>query len=102
MDPRLEPRLNLTRRRFLGGAGIGIGTAALGELLHRICLPRSATRRCHRRTSRAPALRAEGQARHLSVPGRRAFAARPVRLQAAAREAAGQPTCRIRSATGSG
>jgi len=43
MDPRLEPRLNLTRRRFLGGAGIGIGTAALGELLHQDLFAQSAT-----------------------------------------------------------
>jgi len=34
MDPRLEERLNLTRRHFLGRAGIGIGTAALTELLN--------------------------------------------------------------------
>ena len=34
MDPRLEQRLSLTRRQFLGGAGIGIGTVALGELLN--------------------------------------------------------------------
>ena len=34
MDPRLEQRLSLTRRHFLGRAGIGIGTAALTELLN--------------------------------------------------------------------
>ena len=34
MDPRLEQRLNLTRRHFLGRAGLGIGTVALAELLH--------------------------------------------------------------------
>ena len=34
MDPRLERGLNLTRRQFLGRAGVGIGTAALAELLN--------------------------------------------------------------------
>src|SRR6185437_4320657 len=34
MDPRVEQRLSLTRRHFLGRAGIGIGTAALAELLN--------------------------------------------------------------------
>lgn len=34
MDPRLERGLSLSRRQFLGGAGIGIGTLALGELLN--------------------------------------------------------------------
>jgi hypothetical protein len=34
MDPRLEQRLRLTRRQFLGGAGIGLGAFALGELLN--------------------------------------------------------------------
>jgi hypothetical protein len=33
MDPRLQHRLNLTRRAFLARAGVGIGAAALGELL---------------------------------------------------------------------
>src|SRR5262245_60163599 len=34
MDPRLESGLRAARRRFLGQAGIGIGMAALAELLH--------------------------------------------------------------------
>ena len=33
MDQRFEVPLNLTRRRFLGTAGLGIGAAALAELL---------------------------------------------------------------------
>jgi hypothetical protein len=42
MDPRLEQRLRLTRRQFLGGAGIGIGTVALGELLDQDLLAQTA------------------------------------------------------------
>ena len=33
MDPRLKHPLNVTRRHFLGRAGVGIGVAALAELL---------------------------------------------------------------------
>jgi len=44
MDPRLEQRLNLTRRHFLGRAGIGIGTAALAELLQQDLFAQSANR----------------------------------------------------------
>src|SRR6185503_338740 len=33
MDPRLTYPLNVTRRHFLGRAGVGIGVAALAELL---------------------------------------------------------------------
>jgi hypothetical protein len=33
MDRRFEDPLHLTRRRFLGTAGLGIGAAALAELL---------------------------------------------------------------------
>src|SRR5262245_20032422 len=33
MDPREDFLLNVTRRQFLGKAGIGIGAAALAELL---------------------------------------------------------------------
>ena len=43
----------------------------------------------------AAALRAEGEARHLPAPVRRAVAARPVRLQAAAGEAARTQTARL-------
>ena len=42
MDPRLEQRLSSTRRRFLGRAGIGIGAAALGELLNQDLFAQSA------------------------------------------------------------
>ena len=44
MDPRLEQRLNSTRRHFLGRAGIGIGTAALGELLNQDLFAQAANR----------------------------------------------------------
>jgi hypothetical protein len=33
MDPRLERSINLTRRHFLGRAGVGLGTVALADLL---------------------------------------------------------------------
>jgi uncharacterized protein DUF1501 len=44
MDPRLEQRLSLTRRHLLGRAGIGIGTAALAELLHQDLFAQGANR----------------------------------------------------------
>jgi hypothetical protein len=34
MDPRLERSINLTRRHFLGRAGVGLGAVALAELLN--------------------------------------------------------------------
>ena len=34
MDPRLEHSINLTRRHFLGRAGVSIGTVALADLLN--------------------------------------------------------------------
>jgi hypothetical protein len=42
MDQRFEVPLNLTRRRFLGQAGLGIGAAALAELLQFDLLAQSA------------------------------------------------------------
>jgi hypothetical protein len=44
MDPRLERRLNLTRRQFLGRAGLGRGTAALAELLNQDLFAQTASR----------------------------------------------------------
>ena len=78
MDPRLEQRLSSTRRRR--PAGIGIGAAALGELLNQDLCPVGELR-CRGWTSRFPALRAEGQARDLSIPGRWSFPARSLGLQ---------------------
>jgi uncharacterized protein DUF1501 len=34
MDPRFEHSINLTRRHFLGRAGVGLGAVALADLLH--------------------------------------------------------------------
>ena len=58
MDPRLDSGLRVARRRFLGQAGVGIGMAALAELLQCDLLaqsdgcrtPQAACRGC--RTSR--------------------------------------------------
>ena len=71
----------ITRRHFFKQSGFGIGGAgAVGAAR------RPAARAAGRRPARAAgaALRAEGQEHHLSVHGRRADAARPVRLQAGA------------------
>ena len=91
-----EGPLNLTRRRFLGTAGLGIGAAALAELL-RVDLLGGGRGRGRRRTgglAGIAAFCAEGQARHLHVSGRRAVAARFVRLQAEARQGAGHRPAR--------
>ena len=55
-----------------------------------------------RRLGRRPAFRAEGEARHLSVPIGRAVADGAVRLQAAAQRTSRAPICPIPSARGSG
>ena len=34
MDPRLERSINLTRRHFLGRAGVSIGAVALADLFN--------------------------------------------------------------------
>ncbi len=93
----------MDRRRFLGQAGLGIGMAALGELLQRDLfaqglvfesrIPDPESR--DRRPARPSAFRAEGQARHLPVPERGAVAARSVRLQAAACQGAGHRSPRV-------
>ena len=73
-----------SRRQFLG-----LGAAAVTSLLHG-------------RRARAAALRAEGQARHLSVPVRRTFADRSVRSQAGACETASDRIAGVASAWASG
>jgi hypothetical protein len=42
MDPRLERSINLTRRHFLGRAGVGLGAVALAELLNQDLLAQAA------------------------------------------------------------
>ena len=96
-----ELDLHLTRRQLFGltARGIGIGGA------RRRCSRRSSSRLARapgRRAipktgglDRAPALRAEGQARHLPAPVRRAVAARDVRLQAEPREVPGHADPRL-------
>ena len=71
----------MTRRHFFGRASTGIGIAALASLLAEDATSRG-------RTARPAALPAQSQARHLPVPARRAVAARSVRLQAGAGDAA--------------
>ena len=77
IDPITERKLLLTRRHFFGLGATGIGAAALG------IAARTGSARRHG-AARAAALPAEGQARHLSVPTRRAVAVGHVRLQAGA------------------
>ena len=77
-----DDRLACTRRQFFGRASTGIGIAALASLFERNGLAAAGLQGL-------PALRAQSQARHLSAPVRRAFAARSVRLQAELRKQQG-------------
>ena len=73
-----ETKLHLTRRHFFSAASGGIGVAALASLLAQ------GSPSAEPGFARPAAFRAEGEARHLPVPVRRAVADRPVRLQAEA------------------
>ena len=78
---------------FSARAGLGIGMAALAELLQRDLFAQVPSRipdpgSRARERSRSSAFRAEGQAGDLPVPDRGAVATRSVRLQAAARQGA--------------
>ena len=74
--------LHLTRRQLFGLTARGIGAAALGSVLspdywrRGRSPPARRARPEDRRSDHAAALRAEGQARHLPAPVRRAVAAR--------------------------
>ena len=94
MDPHLERRVNLSRRHFLGRAGVSGGRGA-GGLLQSDLLAQTPAPSATRRAAGPPALRAESQTGDLSVSGRRAVADRLVRLQAAAGEMAGDRPARF-------
>ncbi len=67
MNPIHEHIQTLTRRHFFGRAALGLGHSGAGDLI-------GSTRQCgdgHGWSARPAALRAEGQARHLSVHERR-------------------------------
>ena len=93
--------LHLTRRQLFGLTARGIGAAALGSLLTPDLLAAGAALQDTRDPktgglTSASALRAEGEARHLPAPVRRAVAARDVRLQAGPREVSGHADPRLR------
>ena len=97
----MDPRRGLCAARdpaaFSRTAGVGIGMAALAELLQCDLFAQSAAapRRRDRRPAGVAAFCAEGQAGDLPVPERRPFAARSVRLQAAARQDARHRSARL-------
>ena len=76
-----DPR-QVTRRWFFEQCGVGLGTIALGQLLQQAGLGRRAGRG-QRAGPQAAAVRAEGQARALSLHGRGAQPSGALRQQAA-------------------
>ena len=82
MHPSDEAVLAETRRQFFGRGARGIGSLALFSLLNNSGALAASDKKADRRTPRAAALRAEGEAVHLSAPGGRAAADGDVRLQA--------------------
>ena len=78
MNLERELDLHLTRRQFFGltARGIGVGRARLAARPRRTRAAIGRRRPSDRRARRPAALRAEGEARHLPAPVRRAVAAR--------------------------
>ena len=98
----------LNRRHFFSRTSLGLGSTALASLLGRAAGRAEAdvSRPMAGRSTGVPgrprraSLRAQGEAGHLPVHERRAVAARPVRLQAAAEPDERQGPARLASAMG--
>ena len=92
--------MSIKRRAFLRAGRYGLGLVALNSLLNPSALVGGCQGRGGQdvaRRDQSAALRAEGEARDLSVPGRRPVASRNVRLQAAARRSWTASRCPNRS-----
>ena len=103
-----DPGLRLNRRHFFSRTSLGLGGAALASLLSEHGRGRGAQAGSDGdrpgRGGHPPGVSraAEGEAGHLPVHERRAVAARPVRLQAAAEREERRGPARRRSGWGSG
>ncbi len=84
MHPLEQAVIHETRRQFFSRTARGLGVAALATMfgLDEPWRHRAPRRTGHRRPVESSALRAQGEAGHLSAHGGRAAAAGPVRLQA--------------------